>query len=107
MRGLNLNMKKTALLLSILIISILFFGLNEYNKKSSLEGLTSAYEKFNMYSFAIGQTDPIISIVINDNENEIELQKYLKKNIKKSELKNYDIEIHKRSSEEELNYSNS
>lgn len=95
-------------ILASISVIVLYFTLNEIYKKNPMEALELADNKFEMYSYGVGDSEPIISIVLDDKEDENELKKFLKKNIKKSGLNNYSVEIYKRSYEEEMElyYSN-
>lgn len=62
--------------------------------------LKSAYEKFRLSSVQVGVTDPNIWIVIKDNTSEKEVREYLEKNLSKSDLNHYQIEISKKIEED-------
>lgn len=92
-------MKKFLFSLTIVITMlsyIVYTGIKEGQPYSTSSVLDSAYERFKLSSFQIGDTDPKIWIEIQNNTSEQEVRKYLKKNLSKSDLNHYQIEISKK-----------
>ncbi|MGE6362736.1 hypothetical protein ACQKD9_02450 [Bacillus paramycoides] len=97
-------MKKIFLVLVALLTCILVFNVyvSEDDTTKSAEDLRveriakvleNAWDKYDLAGFQMGGTDPIIWIETEKNENQKELLAYLEKNIRKSDLKHYDIKI--------------
>ncbi|MCB4332806.1 hypothetical protein [Bacillus cereus] len=57
--------------------------------------IESGRDKYDLDSYMIGRTDPTIWIETEKIENKDALLKYLKQNIKESDLKKYNVEISK------------
>lgn len=55
--------------------------------------LNSGWDKFGLIGFGIGDTDPTITIQMDNSKSEQELREYLQKNIEKHDLIYYDIEV--------------
>ncbi|MFJ7953631.1 hypothetical protein ACIQZG_19185 [Lysinibacillus sp. NPDC096418] len=62
--------------------------------------LDNVWDEFGLFSFQIGDTDPIIWIVMDETKSEVQLKKYLEENVNKTDLSHYNIEITKRSLQE-------
>ncbi|MCP1161270.1 hypothetical protein [Bacillus infantis] len=58
--------------------------------------LEDAWDEFGLFSFGIGDTDPVISIGMDKTKSEEELREYLKENIENYDLIYYEIEIFKK-----------
>ncbi|MED1569121.1 hypothetical protein [Bacillus paramycoides] len=97
-------MKKIFLVLVALLTCILIFNVyvSEDDTTKSAEDLRveriakvleNAWDKYDLSSFQMDGTDSIIWIVTEKNENQKELLAYLEKNIRKSDLKHYEIKI--------------
>ncbi|CAM4275769.1 hypothetical protein [Bacillus manliponensis] len=96
-------MKKFLFCLMIVVTMlsyIVYTSIKEGQSYSTSSVLDSAYEKFKLSSYQIGITDPNISIEILGNTSEEEVRKYLEKNLSKSDLNHYQIEISKKIEED-------
>ncbi|MBD8071588.1 hypothetical protein [Bacillus sp. PS06] len=62
--------------------------------------LEDGWDEFGLFSFGIGDTDPVISIGMDETKSEQELRDYLKENIDKYDLIHYDIEIFQKNIQE-------
>ncbi|WP_102272180.1 hypothetical protein [Cytobacillus massiliigabonensis] len=62
--------------------------------------LESAWDKFGLFSFQIGDTDPTIWIGMDETKSEQELRDYLNENIDKYDLIYYNVEVFKKSQQE-------
>nr|WP_307894647.1 hypothetical protein [Bacillus swezeyi] len=57
------------------------------------EVLDSAWDKFGLVSYMIGDTDPAISIGMDETKSEERLREYLDQNLPQEAKEKYDIEI--------------
>lgn len=62
--------------------------------------LNSAWDKFGLIGFGIGDTNPTITVQMDESKSEQELRGYLQENIDKYDLIHYDIEVFKMDIEE-------
>ena len=84
----------SALMINVVILScIVYTNVAKEHPYSTPSVLDSAWEKFGLSSYSIGDTDLIISIVIKDIKNKQELRQYLEANLSQSDLNHYTIEI--------------
>ncbi|CAM4413761.1 hypothetical protein BAMA_10470 [Bacillus manliponensis] len=98
-------MKKFSLTLITMIACLLVFGSFTTNQAETLKTdreireeriatvLEDAWEKYDLSSFQIGVTDPTIWVEIEEIEHKKELITYLEKNISKSDLNHYKIDV--------------
>ncbi|MGM0924713.1 MAG: hypothetical protein ACQEWW_26605 [Bacillota bacterium] len=105
-------MKKFISVLMIVVAVVIVF--NVYSNKDDVSTindgearadriasvLNTGFDKYGLFSFGIGDTDPTIWIVMDEAKSEQELQEYLKENVSKSDLNYYNIEISKRNLQE-------
>ncbi|KRT87107.1 MULTISPECIES: hypothetical protein [Bacillus] len=93
-------MKKKLIGLLILTPFLLLFNTATHavdsNHKTTEEVLDSAWGKFGLVSYMIGETEPIISIGMDKTKSEEKLQEYLDQNLPPEAKEKYDIEIIKR-----------
>ncbi|WP_412677675.1 hypothetical protein [Bacillus swezeyi] len=57
------------------------------------EVLDSAWDKFGLVNYMIGDTDPTISIGMDETKSEERLREYLDQNLPQEAKEKYDIEI--------------
>ena len=111
-------MRKKIAILTLVVVALLIFSVsiktNGVDAQDSREArseriasiLQNAWDKFSLYSFEIGYPDPstgirpTIWIVMDEAKSDLQLQRYLEKKIKKSDLKHYNIDITKKSLQE-------
>ncbi|MFD2444049.1 hypothetical protein ACFSO7_08625 [Bacillus sp. CGMCC 1.16607] len=62
--------------------------------------LRNAWDEFGLFSFNIGDTDPLIWIGMDETKSEQELRDYLEENIDTYDLIYYNIEIFKKNIQE-------
>ncbi|MGN4126053.1 hypothetical protein ACMGD3_13740 [Lysinibacillus sphaericus] len=106
-------MKKFVTLLIIVVVVVLVTNIyiikndnfSKSNNNDETPGdrtsiLDNAWDEFGLFSFQIGDTDPTIWIVMDETKSEVQLKKYLEKNINRSDLSQYNIDISKRSLQE-------
>jgi hypothetical protein len=105
-------MKKSISVLIIAVVTLLIFDvyINKDEVTTNNDGevradriasvLDDAWDEYGLFSFGIGDTDPVISIGMDETKNEQELREYLEENISKSDLSHYTIEIFKKDIEE-------
>lgn len=79
------------ILLCVIVVGcIKYMDTKLYSTESTIQ---SVKEKFELESFQIGKTDSIIWIVIAQDENPEDVQKYLEKKLSKSDLNKFRIDI--------------
>ncbi|HEO2443498.1 hypothetical protein N0B21_20200 [Bacillus velezensis] len=61
----------------------------------TVEVLESAWKKFELISYGIGETDPVISIGMDKTKSETKLREYLHENLSDEVKEKYKIEIFK------------
>ncbi|MGE0910559.1 hypothetical protein ACQGRJ_09520 [Bacillus atrophaeus] len=90
-------MKKRLIGFLILVPVLIMSGiaLTESNKKAPVEVLESAWDEFGLFSFQIGQTDPVITIGMDQTKSEAKLREYLKDNLSREAKEKYKIYIFK------------
>lgn len=69
--------------------------LTEANKKSPLEVIDSIRDEFGLFSVQIGQTDPAITIGMDQTKSEAKLREYLEHNLSREAKEKYKIYIFK------------
>ncbi|MEC1262088.1 hypothetical protein P9D34_16990 [Bacillus swezeyi] len=84
-------------LVGVLILALFLFLFNTAtqvsNQKTTKEVLDSAWDKFGLVSYMIGDTDPTISIGMDETKSEERLREYLDQNLPQEAKEKYDIEI--------------
>ena len=70
------------------------------NLKTTVQVLSNAYDNFGLVSFMIGETEPVISIGLDDTRSEEKLREYLEKSLPPDIKETYEIDIFKRNVEE-------
>ncbi|MGX4766180.1 hypothetical protein ACWH4V_10435 [Bacillus mojavensis] len=90
-------MKKRLIGFLILVPVLIMSGitLTEANKKSPLEVIDSIRDEFGLFSVQIGQTDPAITIGMDQTKSEVKLREYLKDNLSREAKEKYKIYIFK------------
>lgn len=98
-------MKKFSLTLVTMITCVLLFSFSNTNKADTIKTdreireehiattLENAWDKYDLSSFQIGITDPMIWIEVEKIEHKKEIIEYLEKNVSKSDLNHYKIDI--------------
>ncbi len=81
------------ILVPVLIMSGI--TLTEANKKSPLEVIDSIRDEFGLFSVQIGQTDPAITIGMDQTKSEAKLREYLEHNLSREAKEKYKIYIFK------------
>ncbi|MCY8478023.1 hypothetical protein [Bacillus atrophaeus] len=79
---------------SLFMFSIALHAVNS-DKKSPEEVLDSAWEKFGLFSYGIGGTDPVISIGMDKTKSETKLREYLNENLPDDIREKYKVEVFK------------
>ncbi|MEQ5999975.1 hypothetical protein U2I83_10650 [Bacillus amyloliquefaciens] len=91
--------KKLIGVLIIVCFSVFLYGAVTHsfkNQKSTEEVLESAWDEFGLFSFGIGETDPVISIGMDKTKNEEELRRYLNDNLSEEAKEKYKVKIIKK-----------
>lgn len=100
-------MKKFISVLMIAVVVVLMFNIYINKNDVSSDGETRAeriadvlntgFDEYGLFSFEIGATNPTIWIIMDKAKSEQELRKYIEKNVSKSDLSHYNLEISQRS----------
>ncbi|ATL39656.1 MULTISPECIES: hypothetical protein [Bacillus amyloliquefaciens group] len=91
--------KKLIGVLIIVCFSVFMYGAVTHpfkHQKSTEEVLESAWDEFDLFSFGIGETDPVISIGMDKTKSEEELRRYLNDNLSEEVKEEYKVEIIKK-----------
>ncbi|GED04277.1 hypothetical protein BAT02nite_39210 [Bacillus atrophaeus] len=96
-------MKKKFIGFLVLASFLLMFNTASYasdtdeksTEKSTAELLESVWDEFGLFSFEIGQTDPAITIGMDQTKSEAKLREYLNDNLSEEAKKKYDVYIFK------------
>jgi hypothetical protein len=92
----SVNRKFGALILAgIIVMSGVFLYLQKEPYRTELV-LDSLWEKYEVQSTQIGITDPVITIDVYDKNDISDVEKFLKANLSKEDLKKYEIEVFSR-----------
>ncbi|QUW20463.1 hypothetical protein JSQ81_11380 [Sporosarcina sp. Marseille-Q4063] len=83
------------ILASVIVISGVFLYLQKEPYSTELV-LNSLWENYEVQSTQIGVTDPVITIDVYDKNDISEVEKFLKANLSKDDLKKYEIEVFSR-----------
>lgn len=93
-------MKKNLKITLAMCLTLLFVLFTNNIKSQSYDTRTvleNAWDKYDLNSFQIGKTDPLISIRLNESknkkENEKKLLEYLDKELSKEDKEHYQIEF--------------
>ncbi|PGM60075.1 hypothetical protein CN947_19140 [Bacillus cereus] len=97
-------MKKLSFVLVVLLTCILVFNVyaseadttKELREERIATAIENVWDKYDLASFQIGITDPIIWIETEKMDYKKEWLTYLKKNVSNSDLEHYNIEISER-----------
>lgn len=65
--------------------------------------LSDGFDEYGLFSFQANTYDSIIWIEMDETKSELKLQEYLERNIDKSDLNHFSIDIKKRSAQEDEN----
>ncbi len=76
----------------VIVMSIVFWYVLREPYSTELV-VHSLWDKFEVQSTSIGDTDPVISIDIFDKNDIPEVEKYLKSKLSKEDLEHYRIEV--------------
>ncbi|KXZ13443.1 hypothetical protein P4T89_05885 [Bacillus nakamurai] len=92
-------MKKKLIGGLIIVCSVLMYSVVIHpfkNQKSTEEVLESAWDEFGLFSFGVGETDPVISIGMDKTKSEEELRRYLNDNLSEETKEKYKVKIIKK-----------
>ncbi|MEK3936100.1 hypothetical protein MKY41_12295 [Sporosarcina sp. FSL W7-1349] len=88
-----MNRVKWGIFVLLFVVIFAFIGYAQKEPYSTEKVLQSAWDKFELESFQIGVSDPIIWVEIAEGENEEDVRKYLEKELSKPDLKKFQINI--------------
>ncbi|MEC1612588.1 hypothetical protein P9E09_21590 [Bacillus mojavensis] len=90
-------MKKRLIGFLVLVPALIMSGITliEANKKSPLEVIDNIRDEFGLFSVQIGQTDPAITIGMDQTKSEAKLREYLDHNLSREAKEKYKIYIFK------------
>jgi|GEM_PF-2512637 len=106
----------SVLIIVVVVVIVTNISINKYDSSSNdntrnnndesggdriASVLENAWDEFGLFSFGVGDTDQTISIVMDDTKSDVQLKKYLEENVNKTDLNEYNIEITKRSLQDE------
>ncbi|MFL0583860.1 hypothetical protein ACH0B6_14885 [Solibacillus silvestris] len=63
--------------------------------------LNDGFDEYGLFSFGANTYDSIIWIEMDETKSELQLKEYLKKNVDKSDLNHFSLDIKKRSAQED------
>ena len=82
----------TLILATIIVLSLVFWYVQK-EPYSTERVVSSLFDKYEVQSTQIGDTDPVIWIDVYDKNDIPKVEKYLKANLSKEDLEHYEIEI--------------
>ncbi|AEB24406.1 MULTISPECIES: hypothetical protein [Bacillus] len=89
-------MKKKLIGVLVIVCSVIMYSIVSHplkNQRSTEEVLESAWDEFGLFSFGIGETDPVISIGMDKTKSEEELRRYLNDNLSDEDKEKYEVKI--------------
>lgn len=80
------------ILVCVVVVSALFWYIEKepYSTESVVQ---SMWDKYEVQSFQIGETNRVISVDVYDKDDISEVEEYLKENLSKEDLMQYEIEV--------------
>lgn len=85
-----------ALILTSVIVMSVVFWYEQQKPYSTEQVIDSLWDKYEVQSTQICDTDPVISIDVYDKNDIPEVEKYLKAKLSKDDLEHYEIEVFSR-----------
>jgi len=85
-----------ALILTSVIVMSVVFWYTQQKPYSTEQVMNSLWDKYEVQSTQIGDTDPVIWIDVYDKNDIPEVEKYLKAKLSKDDLEHYEIEVFSR-----------
>lgn len=83
------------ILTSVIVMSVVFWYTQQKPYSTELV-MNSLWDKYEVQSTQIGDTDPVIWIDVYDKNDIPEVEKYLKAKLSKDDLEHYEIEVFSR-----------
>ncbi|ETT80574.1 hypothetical protein MKZ08_13030 [Viridibacillus sp. FSL R5-0477] len=80
------------ILTSVIVMSVVFWYAQQKPYSTELV-INSLWDKYEVQSTQIGDTDPVISIDVYDKNDIPEVEKYLKAKLSNDDLEHYEIEV--------------
>lgn len=81
------------------VIGIALFGLTEKESYSTEAVMDSLWDKHDVQSTMIGQTDSVLDVSVYDGEDINNVRNYLESNLSKEDLKHYELHVYEWSSD--------
>ena len=85
--------KLGALILTSVIVMSVVFWYTQQKSYSTEQVMNSLWDKYEVQSTQIGDTDPVIWIDVYEKNDIPEVEKYLKAKLSKDDLEHYEIEV--------------
>ncbi|MET3658858.1 hypothetical protein [Sporosarcina psychrophila] len=85
-----------ALILTSVIVMSVVFWYTQQKPDSTEQVMNALWDTYDVQSYQIGDTDPVISIDVYDKNDIHEVEKYLKAKMSKDDLKHYEIVVFSR-----------
>ncbi|MFJ8511244.1 hypothetical protein [Lysinibacillus xylanilyticus] len=92
----DVKRKFGALILTSVIVMSVVFWYAQQKPYSTEQVIDSLWDKYEVQSTQIGDTDPVISIDVYDKNDIPEVEKYLKAKLSEDDLEHYEIEVFSR-----------
>ncbi|QPQ31203.1 hypothetical protein [Lysinibacillus sp. JNUCC 51] len=92
----SVKRKFGALILTSVIVMSVVFWYGQQKPYSTEQVIDSLWDKYEVQSTQIGDTDPVISIDVYDKNDIPEVEKYLKAKLSEDDLEHYEIEVFSR-----------
>ena len=90
------NRKFGAIFLTSVIVMSVLFWYTQQKPYSTEQVMNSLWDKYEVQSTQIGDTDPVIWIDVYDKNDVPEVEKYLKAKLSRDDLEYYEIEVFSR-----------
>ena len=90
------NRKFGAIFLTSVIVMSVLFWYTQQKPYSTKQVMNSLWDKYEVQSTQIGDTDPVIWIDVYDKNDVPEVEKYLKAKLSRDDLEYYEIEVFSR-----------
>src|SRR5690625_53522 len=81
------------------VIGIALFGFMQKEPYSTEAVMDSLWDKQNVQSTMIGETDPVLDVSVYDEKDINDVKSYLKNNLSEEDLKHYELNVYEWSSD--------
>ncbi|MCG3088776.1 hypothetical protein [Sporosarcina cyprini] len=76
------------------IIGIVLFGLMKKEPYSTVAVMDSLWDKYDVQSTMIGDTEPVLDVSVYDEKDIIKVESYLKNNLSKEDLAHFKLVVY-------------